>query len=173
MTDNDAIIRPEMQPAEVRQRGSGYSAERLRSIERTLKKLHMLETMAVSIYKYEINSKRTTLDIYLTAAMANEMTHLQDFQIKLYEYGFRPSKMRLGYWIVGCFLGFGSRLLGPRRVLKTDVWSEQKAVVEYTRFLLDVEWDEETRPMVAKNLADEEGHAGRWSHLLQELPARS
>ncbi|NIN00370.1 MAG: hypothetical protein GTO24_20505, partial [candidate division Zixibacteria bacterium] len=63
--------------------------------------------------------------------MCNEMTHVQDFQIKLYEYGWRPSKLRWAFWIVGLVIGFGSRLLGRRAILKTSIWLEKKAVHHY------------------------------------------
>ena len=79
------------------------------------------------------------------------------------------SRFRFGFWLVGFFLGAGSRLLGPRRILKTNIWAEKKAVLDYQRFLRDVEWDEETRPLVAKDGADEEGHVERWTKLLGEL----
>ncbi len=125
--------------------------------------------MAVNIYKYEITSERSAPNTYLVAAMANEMTHLQDFQIKLYEYGFRPRKTRFAFWLVGFFLGKGSRFVGPRRVLKTNIWAEKKAVVDYKRFLRDVEWDEDTRPLVAEDEADEESHLARWPELLGQL----
>jgi ubiquinone biosynthesis monooxygenase Coq7 len=101
--------------------------------------------------------------------MANEMTHLQDFQTKLYEYGLRPRKTRFAFWLVGFCLGAGSRLLGPRRILKTNIWAEKKAVLEYQRFLREVDWDEETRPLVAKDGTDEEGHVERWTQLIGEL----
>ena len=45
-------------------------------------------------------------------ADGNEMTHLQDFRVKLFEYGWKPSKARWAYWIVGFVFGFFSRLMG-------------------------------------------------------------
>lgn len=169
MSDGDLVIRRELRLREIHERGEGYPAGRLKAIKKALQKLHALETMAVNIYKYEITSERKPLNTYLVAAMANEMTHLQDFQIKLYEYGLRPRKTRFAFWLVGYFLGTGSRLLGPRRIFKTNIWAEKKAVLDYQHFLLDVEWDEETRPVVAKDGADEESHVERWTQLLGEL----
>jgi demethoxyubiquinone hydroxylase (CLK1/Coq7/Cat5 family) len=169
MTEDDQVIRPELRFQDIHERGEGYPAARLKATKKAMQKLHTLETMAVNIYKYEITSERTPLNTFLVAAMANEMTHLQDFQTKLYEYGFRPRKTRFAFWLAGFFLGVGSRLLGPRRILKTNIWAEKKAVLDYQRFLRDVEWDEETRPLVAKDGADEEGHVARWTALLGEL----
>lgn len=168
VTDSDLIIRPEMRYDQVMQRGIDYPTARLTEIRKALQKLHALETMAVNIYKYEISRKRTPLDTHLTAAMANEMTHLQDFQTKLYEHNLRPSKLRFGFWLVGVFLGLGSRLLGRRRILKTGIWAEEKAVADYAHFLRDVRWDEQTYPMVEKDAADEASHVARWARLLNE-----
>lgn len=169
MADSDLVIRPELRLRDIHERGVGYPVARLDAIKKAMQKLHTLETMAVNIYKYEITSERDALNTQLVAAMANEMTHLQDFQTKLYEYGLRPRKTRFAFWLVGFFLGAGSRLLGPRRILKTNIWAEKKAVLEYQHFLRDVEWDEETRPLVAKDGADEESHVERWAGLLGAL----
>jgi demethoxyubiquinone hydroxylase (CLK1/Coq7/Cat5 family) len=173
MNDDDQVIRPELRFQDVHDRGEGYSSARLKAIKQAMQKLHTLETMAVNIYKYEITSERNTLNIQLVAAMANEMTHLQDFQTKLYEYELRPRKTRFAFWLVGFALGTGSRLLGPRRILKTNIWAEKKAVLDYQRFLREVEWDEETRLFVAKDGADEEGHVERWTRLLGESASPS
>ena len=169
MAADDQVIRTELRFQDVRDRGEGYTASRLKAIKKAMRKLHALETMAVNIYKYEITSARSPLNIQLVAAMANEMTHLQDFQTKLYEYDLRPSKSRFAFWLVGFSLGTGARLLGPRRILKTNIWAEKKAVLDYQRFLRDVEWDEETRPFVARDGADEESHVARWTELLSKL----
>ena len=169
MAEEDQVIRTELRFQDVHERGVGYPAKRLKAIKKAMQKLHTLETMAVNIYKYQITSERNALNIQLVAAMANEMTHLQDFQAKLYEYDLRPRKTRFAFWLVGFALGTGSRLLGPRRILKTNIWAEKKAVLDYQRFLHEVDWDEETRPLVAKDRSDEEGHVERWTRLLGEL----
>ena len=80
MTEDDQVIRPELRFRDIHERGKGYPAARLKAIKQAMQKLHALETMAVNIYMYEITSKRNALNIQLVAAMANEMTHLQDFQ---------------------------------------------------------------------------------------------
>ena len=173
MAEEDQVIRPELRFKDVHERGEGYPAERLKALKQAMQKLHALETMAVNIYKYEITSERGALNIQLVAAMANEMTHLQDFQTKLYEYGLRPRKTRFAFWLVGFALGTGSRLLGPRRILTTNIWAEKKAVLDYRRFLREVEWDEETRLFVAKDGADEESHVERWTQLLGQSSSPS
>ncbi|NLV72817.1 MAG: hypothetical protein GXY46_09510 [Actinobacteria bacterium] len=123
--------------------------------------------MATNIYKCQITSKASDLNTQLTAAMCNEMTHMQDFQTKLYEHGFKPSKLRWAYWMVGYVFGLGSRMLGTRQMLKTGVWTETKAVHHYSQLLEDIEWDDDTRALIEKNQADEHGHIQRWDRLLE------
>lgn len=168
MKDFDiSIIRPEMRASDFKRRGQGMSAERLKSIKRGLRTLHALETMAVNIYKFQITRKTDDLNIQLISAMSNEMTHLQDFQAKLFEYGFRPSKTRFLYWMVGFVFGFLSRVLGTRAILRTGIWAETKAVHHYEELLRDVEWDDETKGIIEKDRADEQGHFRRWQSFLK------
>jgi demethoxyubiquinone hydroxylase (CLK1/Coq7/Cat5 family) len=162
-----SVIRPEMRAEQVRSRGEGFSSERRAAIKKGLRTLHTLEIVATNIYKYQISSKPCALNTQLTVAICNEMTHMQDFQTKLYEYGFRPRMLRWTYWMVGYAFGLGSRVLGSRRILKTGVWVETKAVHHYAQLLADVEWDDETRVFIEKDQADEQGHVERWKSLLE------
>jgi demethoxyubiquinone hydroxylase (CLK1/Coq7/Cat5 family) len=172
MVDNKhfdiSIIRPEMRIEDLKKRGEGLSLEEKKGIKKGLQTLHTLETMAVNIYKLQISKKPNELNLQLITAMGNEMTHLQDFQVKLFEYGFKPRKLRFLYWIVGFSLGFNSRLLGSKAILKTGIWVEKKAVRHYSELLRDIKWDEETRRIIEKDQADEEGHINRWRRLLKK-----
>ncbi len=161
-----SVIRPVMRAEEVKIRGRDLTRARRKALRRGLRTLHTLEIMAVNIYKSQITSRPCELNRQLTAAMCNEMTHAQDFQTKLYEYGFKPSKLRFAYWLMGYVFGLGSRLLGTKRILKTGVWVEAKAVRHYAELLSQVEWDEETRGIIAKDQADEQGHIERWRWFL-------
>jgi demethoxyubiquinone hydroxylase (CLK1/Coq7/Cat5 family) len=162
-----SIIRPEMRAEHFKLRGDGYSPQRLEAIKKGLRTLHTLELMAQTIYKFQITSERSEMNGLLIAAMCNEMGHYQDFQITLYEYGFRPSILRAAYWMVGFAFGFGSRLLGKRAMLKTGIWVESKAVHHYAQLLETIEWDDETRRIIEKDQADEDGHIARWKSLLE------
>jgi len=101
--------------------------------------------------------------------MCNEMTHYQDFQVKLYEFGFKPSLIRWTYWIVGFIFGFGSRTLGKKAILKTGIWVETKAVQHYAELLETIDWDEDTRRIIEKDQADEDGHINKWRTLLGQI----
>jgi demethoxyubiquinone hydroxylase (CLK1/Coq7/Cat5 family) len=167
MAHDISIIRPEMRAEQVKLRGEGWTPGRRAAVRKGLHALHTLEIMATNIYKCQITSKPCALNRQLTAAMCNEMTHAQDFQTKLYEHGFKPSKLRWSYWMVGYVFGLGSRMLGSRRILNTGVWVETKAVHHYAQLLTDIEWDEDTRAIVEKDQADEYGHIEHWKHLLE------
>ncbi|MHC4207686.1 MAG: demethoxyubiquinone hydroxylase family protein [Planctomycetota bacterium] len=162
-----SIIRPQMQSGDVDLRGTEMSKSRLKTIKKGLLALHTLELMATNIYKFQISKEPNELNLQLIAAMCNEMTHYQDFQVKLFEYGFRPSTLRWAYWIVGFVFGFGSRMLGTKAILKTGIWVETKAVHHYNQLLNSVEWDEDTRKVIEKDQVDEDGHINRWKSLLQ------
>ncbi|MBA7646603.1 5-demethoxyubiquinone hydroxylase [subsurface metagenome] len=161
------VIRPEMRLSDFKHRGTEMTPKRLKDIRKGLRTLHTLETMAANIYKYQISRRTTELNLQLITAMSNEMTHLQDFQSRLFEYGFKPSKFRFAYWIIGWALGFFSRLMGRKAVLKTGIWVETKAVHHYEELLREIEWDKETRKIIEKDQADEFGHIQRWKSFLK------
>ena len=163
-----SIIRPQMRSDDCRMRGEGFAPERLAAIKKGLRTLHTLELMAQTIYRFQLTKEHSELNRELVAAMCNEMGHYQDFQIKLYEYGFRPSLFRGAFWMVGFAFGFGSRLLGKKAIFKTGIWVESKAVHHYAELLETIEWDEATRRVIEKDQADEDGHVQRWRSMLEK-----
>lgn len=161
------LLRPELRDEQVQLRGRSLAAADRKTIHKALRTLHTLEIMAVNIYRFQITRRDSALNRELIAAMCNEMTHVQDFQVKLYEYGLRPSVFRWAWWIVGFVFGFGSRLLGPRAILKTGIWVESKAVAHYAELLTAYAWDDATRQVIEKDQADEDGHIRTWRTLLE------
>ena len=168
-----SVIRPEIRLSDIEARGQGMSSERLRRIRKGLRTLHTLETMAVNIYKFQITKKESEHNLQLIGAMSNEMTHLQDFQLKLYEYRFKPSKIRILFWIVGFVSGFLSRLAGTKAILKTGIWAEKKAVGHYGKLLKEIDWDADTRKIIEKDQADESGHIERWEAFLEKFKTQA
>jgi ubiquinone biosynthesis monooxygenase Coq7 len=162
-----SIIRPQMLDEDVGLRGRGMSASRMKAIKKGLLTLHTLELMATNIYKFQTTKEQSELNRQLIAAMCNEMTHYQDFQVKLLEYGFRPGILRWAYWIVGFVFGFGSRLLGKKAILKTGIWVETKAVHHYDQLLNSIDWDDDSRKIIEKDQADEYAHIDHWKSLLK------
>ncbi|MBN1816006.1 MAG: demethoxyubiquinone hydroxylase family protein [Sedimentisphaerales bacterium] len=161
-----SMIRPAMREADCSLRGQGMSASRLSAIRKGLRTLHTLELMASTIYRFQITKQPTDLNRQLIAAMCNEMVHYQDFTVKLYEYGFRPCCLRWAYWIVGLAFGTVSRLRGEKATVKMGIWVESKAVAHYAELLERIEWDEDTRRVIEKDQADEDGHISRWRNYL-------
>ena len=150
----------------VQLRGEGMSKKRLKAIRNGLRTLHTLEVMAVQIYRFQAVVKDKDLRVNLIAAMQNEMGHVEDFLIKLLEYGFKPAWNRWAYWLVGYSFGFGSRILGRRWILKTGIWVETKAVHHYSELLETIEWDEDTRSILEKDQQDERHHIQLWESLM-------
>lgn len=161
-----SIIRPQMNSGDFKLRGKGFTPTRLKAIKKGLQTLHTLELMATTIYRFQLTKADTELNRQLIAAMCNEMTHYQDFQVKLYEYGFKPNPFRWAYWIVGFVFGFGSRIRGKKTMLKTSIWVENKAIHHYDELLKDIEWDDDTRKVIEKDQADEKGHVHNWRIFL-------
>lgn len=152
------LIRPAIEPEEIAFRTGNAESGEIEKIRSGLRKLHTFEVMAVNIYRLQITNEANELNTLLIQAMANEMTHVQDFQIKLYEYGAKPSLLRFFFGPAGCIIGFLSRLGGERRVLKTGVWVETKAVNDYQKIIDSAKWDEGTLKVIKKNLTDEHHH---------------
>jgi ubiquinone biosynthesis monooxygenase Coq7 len=123
--------------------------------------------MAVNIYRFQITQKNSDHNRQLIAAMCNEMTHVQDFQVKLVEYGWKPSKLRWIHWIVGSAIGLASRLMGTQAILRADIWLESRAVHGYGELLQTVDWDDDTRAVIELDQADEVMHITRWQRLLR------
>jgi len=98
--------------------------------------------------------------------MANEMSHVQDFQIKLYEYGAKPNPLRWVFWFGGMMIGFISRLLGQKTMLKAGIWTESKAVADYQKIIESAQWDTETLEIITRNLNDEKHHIETLRNLL-------
>jgi ubiquinone biosynthesis monooxygenase Coq7 len=164
-----SIVRPQLKNDDFKVRGRDMEPARLKAVKKGLLTLHTLELMAITIYRFQITSKESELNRQLIAAMCNEMTHYQDFQVKLYEFGFKPSLIRWTYWIVGFIFGFGSRTLGKKMLLKTGIWVESKAVDHYAELLKTIDWDEDTRKVIEKDQADEDGHINKWRTLLGQM----
>ena len=162
-----AIIRPEVRNGNIQIRRQGLSSSRLKKIKKGLRTLHTMELMAITIYRFQITSEASEHNRQLIAAMCNEMTHYQDFQVKLCEYCFKPSVTRWSYWIVGFIFGFFSRLRGRKAVLQIGIWLETKAVHHYSELLATIDWDDDTRKVIEKDQSDESGHISRWKKLLQ------
>lgn len=163
------VIRPVIRHGDIAFRGRGLTAGKRKKIRKALRTLHSLEIMAVAIYRLQIGRAETEHNRELIAAMCNEMTHQQDFQTRLYEYGMTPSPVRVFWWGVGVVFGLTSRLGGRKAILRMGIWVESKAVHHYSELLGAADWDPASRAVIAKNQADEQGHINTWRRLLDEF----
>lgn len=159
-----STIRPEIKDEDIKLRRDITDKNRIKSIKAGLHTLHNLENMAANIYRYQITKENSELNRELTAAMLNEMCHIQDFQVKLFEYGFKPSFKSYLYPYVGFVFGKVSRLIGEKAIRSLGIWVETKAVHHYQELLETIEWDDDTRKIIEKNWADEFGHIDRWKN---------
>ena len=158
------IIRPQVHHDQIKvNRGEGMDKARLKKIHAALLAFHNLENMAANTYRFQIcKGNSDELNREIIAAMLNEMGHIEDFQVKLYEFGMKPSIMMYAYQIVGFVFGIYSRLQGEKGIRKMGIWVESKAVSHYDELLESVEWDDDTRKVIEKDQADEYGHIRRW-----------
>lgn len=170
-----ALIRPAKRLEEVRFRRGNMDSGRLRGIKKGLRTLHTFEVLAANTYRFQMSHRTDEATRIRIAAICNELTHQQDFVVKLHEFGWRPSKLRFTFWLAGMVIGTATRILGIQAILKSGIWLETKAVSHYEELLSTIDWDDETRAVIEKNWADEMGHVERWTALLEEtsLPAES
>lgn len=160
------VIRPAVHHDSIKVgREKGMDKNRLNKIHEALLAFHNLENMAANIYRFQIcKNNSDELNREIIAAMLNEMGHIEDFQVKLYEFGFKPSIMMYAWQIVGFIFGIYSRLMGEKGIRQMGIWVESKAVAHYDELLERVEWDEDTRKVIQKDQADEYGHIKRWKN---------
>lgn len=164
-----SIIRPQVKADEVKLRRENISKSELKKIKKALLSLHNLELMAQTVYKCQITKKESNLNRTLIAAMLNEMGHYQDFQVKLFEYGLKPNIFRFIYWFAGIFFGTFSKIRGDKAIAKMGIWLETQAVNHYDELLDSAYWDDDTRKVIEKDQADEDGHIARWRSLLKSM----
>jgi ubiquinone biosynthesis monooxygenase Coq7 len=163
-----SIIRPAIAKSDIAFRGRQLSAQDIAKVKKSLRTLHSLEIMATNIYRFQMTRQENELNKELLTAMCNEQTHISDFLRGLYEYGVTPSLLRWSWWMAGFVIGFGSRMLGKRTMLKTGIWVESKAVHHYEELLNAAPWDDATRKVIEKDQADERGHIRTWQSFLKQ-----
>lgn len=163
------LIRGEMKTVDIKMRAPGLDPGRLAEIQRGLRTLHAFEVMAVNIYRMQISKNTSDLNCKLIKAMGNEMTHVQDFQIKLYEYGSKPSPMRWIMGMVGFFIGLASSLGGEKSIVRAGIWTETRAVGHYEKLIKSVHWDKDALAVVEKDMSDEFHHIDIWQVYLKNI----
>ena len=135
-----------------------------------LRKMHNFERLATEVYGAQIRAfPEKEIADRLKAAMDNEQEHVDGLRARIEELGGTISRMGFFFQMAGKLLGFTTTLLGRMRLLKTDVWIEQRAVKDYGDFLQKVDFDENSRGLIEKNIEDERVHIMRWEESIEIL----
>jgi len=138
--------------------------------------MHNFERFATAIYSAQIRAfPEKEIADRLKAAMDNEQEHVDDLRARIEELGGSISWMGFFFKMAGKVAGVTTTLLGNMRLLKTDIWIEKRAVMDYGDFLHKVDFDEKSRRLIEKNIEDEKNHIKRWEEsigiLKGEIPA--
>ena len=142
----------------------------MNGVLRALRKMHNLERFAVEIYGRQIRAFREKeIADRLKAAMDNEQEHVDDLRGRIEELGGTTSSLGFFFRMAGKVLGFATTLLGKAFILKADIRLEKRAVKGYGGLLEKVNFDEESRTLIEKNIEDERAHIERWQGSLEML----
>jgi len=131
-----------------------------------------VESLAVQTYRAQTWRVRGQPAIAekLNDAMAVEREHRDNLEARVRELGGAAPSLRHAYSLIGWLvIGFIPALLGKLALLRVDIWTEEKAVKDYTAFLEKTPFDEETRALVEKNREDEREHIRYWQESIAEL----
>ena len=140
-------------------------------IVRALNAVVKVEAMAVQIYRAQMWRFRGRQEIAerLVHAIANEREHFDDLTSRVRDLGSIPSRLSPLFAVAGWIMGFLPTLAGKVPALKLDIWVEERAVRDFQGFLNRVNFDDESRALMEKNMADEEEHIRAWKQSLELL----
>ena len=137
----------------------------------SLNTMYNIERAATAIYKAQAGAFKANSVVYETfkAATANEQEHADGLKARVAELKGRGSFMGWFFALGGMMIGCTTRLMGKKRVMKTNIWVEKKAVKDYGAFLEKVNFDEKSAALIKKNIGDEQRHVDNWTRILGEL----
>jgi len=137
----------------------------------SLNTMYNIERAATTIYKAQAGVFRSSSTVYETfkAAIANEQEHADGLKARVADLKGRGSFIGWFFALGGMMIGFTTRMMGKKRVMKTNIWVEKKAVKDYGAFLQKVNFDEKSAALIKKNIGDEQRHVNNWTRILGEL----
>jgi len=137
----------------------------------SLNTMYNIERAATAIYKAQAGAFRSNAAVYETfkAATANEQEHADGLKSRVAELKGKGSFIGWFFALGGMMIGFVTRIMGKKRVMKTNIWVETKAVKDYGAFLQKVNFDEKSAALIKKNIGDEQRHVDNWTRILGEL----
>ena len=137
----------------------------------SLNTMYNIERAATAIYKAQAGAFSNNAAVYETfkAATANEQEHADGLKARVAELKGKGSSMGWFFALGGMMIGFVTRIMGKKRVMKTNIWVEKKAVKDYGAFLERVNFDDKSAALIKKNIGDEQRHVDNWTRILGEL----
>lgn len=137
----------------------------------SLNTMYNIERAATAIYKAQTGAFSKNAAVYQTLkeATANEQEHADGLKARVAELKGRGSFMGWFFALGGMMIGIATRIMGKKRIMKTNIWVEQKAVKDYGAFLEKVNFDETSAALIKKNIGDEQRHVENWTRILGEL----
>jgi len=142
-----------------------------KEIIRALNAVVKVEAMAVQIYRAQMWRFRGRQEIAerLVHATANERKHFDDLTSRVRDLGSTPSRLSPLFAVAGWIMGLLPALAGKVPALNLDIWVEERAVRDYQGFLNVVNFDDESRALMEKNMVDEEEHIRAWKESIELL----
>lgn len=135
--------------------------------------MYSMERFATAVYRSQRGSfKEAFISEKMNYAVDNEWQHASALKDRIIELRRRPTALSAVFKLAGSTLGSVSRLTGKRLALKIDVLIEKRAVKDYGYFVKTLEFDEKTKQLISKIIADEEEHIGNWRESIELLKAK-
>ena len=140
----------------------------------SLKFMYNMERFATEIYHIQNRAfQEKEIKDKLNAATENERQHAVSLKTRSIELKGNPSRLGFLFHTTGCFLGFMTIILGKKFVLKMDIWIEKRAIKDYGKYLINVEFDEESISLIKRIIIDEERHVETWQNCIKTLKAKT
>jgi len=142
-----------------------------KKVIRALNAVVKVEAMAIQIYRAQMWRFRGKQEIAqkLVDATANERKHFADLASRVRDIGGTPSRLSPLFAVAGWIIGFLPAVVGKVPALKVDILVEERAVKDYQGFLNRVDFDDESREIMERNMADEKEHIRTWKESLELL----
>jgi len=136
----------------------------------TLNFMYAMEQFATRIYLLQMRAFRNTETAgKLTAASANEQTHVNFLRARLLEMKYRPSRLGFLFRLAAIILGWLTGCLGKSTALRAAIFVETRAVKDYGSFAKKPYFDTATKALLEQIIADEVQHVNTWKSELAAL----
>ena len=140
----------------------------------SLRFMQQMERLATNMYKQQVPAfKGSETASILRKAQENEKEHIEILTKDITRQNGNPSWIGLLFGFAGGTAGLLTRFAGKKFLLKADTWIERMAVRDYTRFLEKVNFDTDSKALLARIIEDEKRHIKNWSDSINALKKSS